>query len=583
VDHGKSTLVRALTGMEPDRWAEERRRGMTIDLGYAWTALPATGEVAFVDVPGHQRFITNMLAGVGPVPAVLLVVAADEGWRRQTGEHLAALEALGVRHGVLAVTRSDLADPSAAIGQARAELAGTGLAGVEAVPVSAVTGTGLDALRSALDGVLAQLPVPTSSATRLWVDRVFAVRGAGTVVTGTLSSGRIAVGDRLTVPSTGQQVVVRGLEALKQRATEVTATARVAVNLRGVATTELARGDALVAEGRWAPVTVMDVRLSTGAAKLPAQLVLHAGSAATAVRVRPLGAGAARLSWRVPLPLHVGDRVILRDPGSQTVVAGAVVLDVHPPELARRGAAARRAAELTTMSGTPDAAGEVVRRGLVQRSALVSAGVSEPGAPPPPGAVAAAGWLVDRPRWQHWQHELGRQADGWAREHPMQPGLPRARAVQALGLPVELLDELVRGAGLVSDASGVRRPETGPTLPGPVRQSLEAVRARLAGQPFAAPESRELAAAGLSERHLATAVSRGELLRLAGGVYLLPDAPERAVAVLGRLPQPFTLSAARQALGTTRRVAVPLLELLDRLGLTEADHDHQRTVRTQRG
>src|SRR5689334_8005713 len=203
VDHGKSTLVRALTGMEPDRWAEERRRGMTIDLGFAWTTLDSGVEVAFVDVPGHERFVTTMLAGLGPVPAVLLAVAADEGWMPQSAEHVDALTALGVRHGLLVVTRSDLMEPELARDEARAHLAGTPLADIPAVCVSARTGQGMDALRAALDGLAAALPVPDPRAdVRLWVDRGFTIRGAGTVVTGTLAAGRIRVDDELERLST---------------------------------------------------------------------------------------------------------------------------------------------------------------------------------------------------------------------------------------------------------------------------------------------------------------------------------------------------------------------------------------------
>ena len=184
VDHGKSTLVRALTGMEPDRWAEERRRGMTIDLGFAWTGLPTGETVAFVDVPGHERFVANMLAGVGPVPAVMFVVAADEGWKAQSAEHLGALDALGVRHGLLVVTRSDLADPAAAQAQAQAEIAATTLGSVPAVCVSGRTGKGLDDLRLALHLLVAALaPSSVDSDVRLWVDRAFTIKGAGTVVT----------------------------------------------------------------------------------------------------------------------------------------------------------------------------------------------------------------------------------------------------------------------------------------------------------------------------------------------------------------------------------------------------------------
>lgn len=209
VDHGKSTLVRALTGIEPDRWAEERLRGMTIDLGFAWTTLPQGPTVAFVDVPGHERFIGNMLAGVGPAPAVMMVVGADEGWRTQSAEHLAAVDALGIRHGLLVVTRSDLADPGAATEQALEQMMATSLGAVEAVQVSGRTGTGLDLLRQALARLVVRLPQPRiDGRVRLWVDRSFTIRGSGTVVTGTLGAGTLAVGDTLMLED--RSVRIRG-------------------------------------------------------------------------------------------------------------------------------------------------------------------------------------------------------------------------------------------------------------------------------------------------------------------------------------------------------------------------------------
>ncbi|WDZ88148.1 GTP-binding protein [Micromonospora cathayae] len=235
--------MRALTGMEPDRWAEERRRGMTIDLGFAWTGLPSGETVAFVDVPGHERFVSNMLAGVGAVPAALVVVAADEGWMPQSAEHLAALDALGVTHGVLAVTRADLADPGPALARARAEIAASSLGSVEAVAVSGVTGVGLSGLRGALDRLVGRLPAAVVDApVRLWVDRSFTVRGAGTVVTGTLGAGRLRVGDRLEVAGVAEPVRVRGLHALGVARERVDAVARVAVNLRGVPRERVGRG-----------------------------------------------------------------------------------------------------------------------------------------------------------------------------------------------------------------------------------------------------------------------------------------------------------------------------------------------------
>jgi selenocysteine-specific elongation factor len=253
VDHGKSTLVRALTGIEPDRWAEERRRGMTIDLGYAWTSLPGRPPdelLAFVDVPGHQRFIGNMLAGLGPAPAVLVVVAADEGWREQSAEHLAAVDARGVRYGLVAVTRSDLADPSTALTQARRHAAASSLGEVEAVAVSGLTGNGLPELRAALGPLVERLPEPvTTGRVRLWVDRSFTVRGSGTVVTGTLGTGQLAVGDELEVH--GRRVRVRGLQCAGRPADVVPAVARVAVNLRGVPQDAVRRGDALLTPEAW--------------------------------------------------------------------------------------------------------------------------------------------------------------------------------------------------------------------------------------------------------------------------------------------------------------------------------------------
>ncbi|MBV9822614.1 MAG: selenocysteine-specific translation elongation factor, partial [Actinobacteria bacterium] len=251
VDHGKSRLVRALTGMEPDRWAEERRRGMTIDLGYAWMSLPSGEQLAFVDVPGHQRFVTNMLAGVGPVPAVLLVVAADEGWRRQTSEHLDAIDALRIRHGLIVVTRADLATPertAAVLADARQRVARSSLGELPALAVSAETGAGLAELRNGLQSLVDDLPAPDPDArVRLWIDRAFTVRGSGTVVTGTLGAGRIAVGDELELA--GRPVTVRGLQQLASRAEKVEAVARVAVNLRSVGRDAVGRGDCLLTPG----------------------------------------------------------------------------------------------------------------------------------------------------------------------------------------------------------------------------------------------------------------------------------------------------------------------------------------------
>jgi selenocysteine-specific elongation factor len=572
VDHGKSTLVRALTGMEPDRFAEERRRGMTIDLGFAWTTLPGGADLAFVDVPGHQRFIANLLSGLGPVPAVLFVVAADEGWSRQSGEHLAALRALDVRHAVLAVTRSDLADPAPARAEALERLDAAGLADVDAVEVSGRTGAGLDDLRAALDRLLRRLPAADPAArVRLWVDRAFTIRGSGTVVTGTLSAGRIRAGDSLELR--GGRVTVRSVQSLGRGVDEVAAVARVALNLRGVARDDVARGDVLTTPDAWHRTAVIDARVTAG--DLPAELVLHVGTAGVAARLRPLGDDRVRVTLDQALPLQAGDRAVLRDPGRQSVAAGVLVLDADPPALRRRGAAARRAEELAGATGRPDPAVEIARRGAVRRRHLVALGV-----PLDPAADARAfgDWLVDPDRWQAWLDAAPTALAGWAVANPLEPAMPVAALARELRLPDPTL------AGPIATAIGAVRREGRVSAAdqrrglGAAEASVQRLEARLAGAPFAAPDAPELAELRLGTRELAAAERAGRLLRITPELVLLPSAPARAVAALRALPQPFTVSEARQAWATSRRVALPLLAHLDALGLTERVDDRTRRV-----
>jgi selenocysteine-specific elongation factor len=568
VDHGKSTLVRALTGMEPDRWAEERRRGMTIDLGFAWTALPSGETVAFVDVPGHERFVPNMLAGVGPVPAAMIVVAADEGWMPQSAEHLAALDALGVRHGLLVVTRCDLADPAAAGAEAVRRIAATSLGTVESVAVSGTTGAGLDRLRAALDRLVAALPpADPDGPVRLWVDRVFTIRGAGTVATGTLGRGRIAVGDELVLGD--QPVRVRGLQALGAPADRVTAVARVAVNLRGVARDRLSRGDALLTPGAFRHTDLIDVRLHGDPVRdLPPTVTLHIGSAAVPARVRPLGADTCRLRLHRPLPLRLGDRALLRDPGRHRVSGGVTVLDVVPPGLSRRGAAAARAADLAGLDGTPSLPGELSRRLLIRGADLHAMGV------PVAASPVAGDWYADPDHWAGLRARLTAEAVAYRTAHPLEPGAPVEALRHRLGLPDRVLVEALVAPPLVVRGGRV---ESG--SPGVPAELADAVERAFAGRgPFAAPEAYELAELGLDGRRQAAAARAGLLVQLAPNVVLRAGAPARAAEVLDGIPQPFTLSDARQALGTTRRVAVPLLELLDREGHTHREGDLRRTA-----
>jgi selenocysteine-specific elongation factor len=578
VDHGKSTLVRALTGMEPDRWAEERRRGMTIDLGYAWTTLPSGEDLAFVDVPGHQRFIGNMLAGLGPAPAVLFVVAADEGWRRQSAEHLAAVHALGLTHGLLAVTRSDLTDPAPAIAEAREQLARTSLGDVPAVAVSGRTGQGLPELRDGLSDLAARLPAPALDARiRLWVDRAFTIQGSGTVVTGTLAAGTLAVGDELELD--GVPVRVRGLQQLGQQREQVHAVSRVAVNLRGVPREQVTRGQALLSPGQWRTTSLLDVRLGGAADDLPAELVLHLGAASVPVHVRPLGGRHARLSLLHPLPVQTGDRAILRDPGRQAVADGVLVLDAEPAPLGRRGDAARRAAELASQSGRPDLLTEVRRRGAVRRSDLTALGLPADAAVPHE-VREAEDWLVHEQAWNAWVSAVAESVRTQAESTPLEPTVSLEAARRAAGVPdARLVPALAVAAGL-EVAGGRLQVQGGTTSLGPAEPALRELELRLAASPFVAPERDEMRDWQLGRREVAAAEKAGRLLRLDEDIVLLPSAPALAMRELARLPQPFTLSEARQALGTTRRVAVPLMEHLDRRGWTRrVDATHRTVVR----
>jgi len=584
VDHGKSTLVRALTGMEPDRWEAERRRGMTIDLGFAWLTLPSGERLAFVDVPGHERFVPNMLAGVGPVPAVMFVVAADEGWMPQSAEHLAAVDALGIGRGLLVVTRADLADPGPALREAAARIRGSSLGQVDGLAVSGVTGQGMPELRAALAALAGRLPAADPGApVRLWADRAFSIRGSGTVVTGTLPAGTIAAGDELHAAPSMRPVRVRGIQSLKEPADRVSGVARVALNVRGADPAALARGTALVTPGAWTLTAVADVRLSVPAAvaRPPRELVLHIGAARTTAKVRVLDGAIARLTLGRPLPLHTGDRLLLRLPGAAArepgsgrpgwpAVTGATVLDPAPPPLRGRGAAAAAARELASWPAVPGAAELLRRHGLARRAALRAMGITS--GPPP----VAGDWVADPAHWAALRTRLAELAAAHAAGHPLAPGMPVDAARAALGLADRRLVEALAAGQLTSDGGVLR---TAAELPEGLLAAVRKLRADLDGAPFLAPEAGRLAELGLSSRELAAAGRAGLLLRVSDQIVLAPGADAAAAGILAGLPAPFTTAQARQALGTTRRVAIPLLEHLDRAGITERLPDDRRRLR----
>ncbi len=337
VDHGKTTLIHALTGIDADRLPEEKRRGMTIDLGYAYA-----GALGFVDVPGHERFVHTMLAGAGGIDAALLVVAADDGIKPQTLEHVAILDLLGIDRGVVAITRADLAPDRVATVAAdiAALLATTSLGGAQVLPVSAITGAGIEDLRAILAD-LGSKPRDLAGYPRLAIDRAFVVAGAGVVVTGALAAGSIAVGDRLVLSPSGIEVRVRGLHANNQRADQGFAGQRLALNLVGAEKAAVARGDYVVASEIHAPTQRLDmrIRLLPGAKPLRADTPMHVhiGAAHVTARISPLagpiGAGEGGLARAVldqPIAALAGDRLVLRNAGATVTLGGGVVLDPWP-------------------------------------------------------------------------------------------------------------------------------------------------------------------------------------------------------------------------------------------------------------
>lgn len=571
VDHGKSTLVRALTGIEPDRWEEERRRGMTLDLGFAWTRLSDDVSVAFVDVPGHERYVPTMLAGAGPVAGVLFVVAADEGWSAQSAEHLEGLQALGVRDGILVVTKSDLLEPELAESEAREHLARAGLGHLPWVPVSARTGAGLDELRREMLALAGRLPIPDPGGdVRLWLDRAFSIAGAGTVVTGTLTDGTLTVGDQLDLAgpsgSAVTRVRIRGLQSAEQDRRTVSGTTRVAVNLVGVRPEQAPRGAQLLSPERFLRPTVFDTRVVTGRGEAPQRLprscMVHLGTASLRAQLRPLDAEHVRLTLAAPMPVRIGDRLVLRDPGRHAVLGAAIVLDPLPAPLQRRGAARARAHALARLPVTADAAGILRDKGLVRVDDLLRMGCAT--LPP-----ARHGWCVDPQRWAELTAGLGALLDADAAADADSRGVSLGAARRRLDLPdAHLLGDLVAEAPGLRVQHGYVTSDRHAVLSAAATAAAERFLAEVRDAPFVPPDAERLRALELDRGILAVLCRHGALVELGPGVYLTPAAVADAAARLSGLDQPFTLSEAREALGTTRRVAVPLMEHLHRTGRT---------------
>ncbi len=583
VDHGKSALVRALTGTEPDRWDEERQRGLTIDLGFAEMTLDSGRSVSFVDVPGHERFLGNMLAGLGPAPIVCLVVAADEGWSAQTSEHRDAIAALGISTGLVVISKVDLGAETLdlVVEQVRDELADTPLAGAPIVATSAADGTGLDAFRRELDALLDRVPAPdTTAPIRYWVDRSFAVKGAGTVVTGTLAAGTLRVDDTLQVAGASTTVTIRNLQSHGSSSNQLTPVTRAAVNLRGISADKIARGDVLVTPDAWYLTDVVEVAGTAGLdfTQLAQEFSVHIGTATVYAHCRPLGPDFARLTLDRALPLHIGDRFILRGTGQRLITGGATVVDLDPPPLRRRGAAARQAKILRERTAANHLDHEVARRGAVERELVTAMGIPV-ATELSPEVGTYDRWFVHRPTLEAWTQQLRAAVATQYEQDPTAGGITKQAAVNRLALPDrQLLPLVVSEAGLVQAEGKVADPDARPTL-GHAEAAIASLEGRLLTEPFTAPTAAELAELGLGDKELAAAAKQDRLLRLADNIVLHPKAPALAMRALIALPQPFTAADARQALGTTRRTLIPLLEHLDDRGWTQRLDGKLRKVR----
>lgn len=596
VDHGKSSLVARLTGMDPDRLDEEKRRGLTIELGYAWRTMPSGRELGFVDVPGHERFVRTMLAGVGPVRLVLFVVAADEGWKPQSEEHLEIVDVLGVDGAVIALTKADLVDDDR-LALARAEVAehvrGTRLEGCPTIACSSATGRGLDELIEALDAMLAAAPEPERAGRpRQFLDRVFSITGAGTVVTGTLTGGPISVGEEIELVPSGIRARIRGLQTHHRDVDVARPVSRVAANLSGVERDRLSRGDVLTRPGLWRVTSVLEARITpvrslTDALTQRGAFKLHAGAAERNAFLRlyeegevPRAGAFARVTLSEPLVLDVGDRFVLRESGRRETVAGGVVLDPHPPRRAGFGATER----LDRRERTPRA--ELPGLLVSERRAVTRGELrAMTGAAPDQieGAELVGDWWASDDVVGHVSSAVEARLSAYHQEDPAASGLAVAevRRTVAASLasahaPSEqafadaLIDRLRKRGFIAAEANTLRLATHTPRTGEVVTRIVELVRD---AEPTP-PTVPELVADGATPSLIDAAVRSGELIRISPELVLTEGFVRRAEALVrGAGENGVTVSAVREGLGTTRRYAVPLMEYLDRSGVTRREGD----------
>lgn len=585
VDHGKSTLVRALTGRDPDRWAEEKERGLTIDLGFAWTTLPSGIEVGFVDVPGHERFIKNMLAGIDAITVALLVVATDEGWMPQSEEHLSILDLLDVDRGIVALTRADLVDEDTlelVTLEIDERLAATSLQGSPIIPTAAPEGRGIDELRVAIDAALATSSIPDLNRPRLWVDRSFTISGAGTVVTGTLVDGSIGIDESLTLFPAGSTGRIRSIQSHERALELVKPGNRTALNLVGIERDAVDRGSMLGRPDEWFLTKHFMADLSTvrslaSPIRERGAFHLHLGSGSWPARLRLLeadtleGVGGVLIEVDTPLPIRWGDRFILREVGRKAVVAGGSVFDPDPPRRARDAAPTLNRFRATETKD--DAAGALLdARGV----SLLRDLDAQTGGGRPDAALVSRDRAFSAIQVTRLLAAAVEMVGDFHETNPLRPGIPRARLAEHLALHTDDLESLLdRIPDLEVIDADIRRTGFGADLGAADQEVWKRAKASLEAGGFSPPKRAELAM-GLEVEH--ALVRRGDVIEVSDDLFYLPDVLEAIVEQARDLPDGFTVAEFRDELGITRKHAIPLLEWMDAAAVTVREGDG-RSVR----
>jgi selenocysteine-specific elongation factor len=616
VDHGKSALVKALTGTDPDRLPEEKARGITIDLGFAELNLNgATGQkfhVGVVDVPGHEDFVRNMIAGVGSIDLALLVVAADDGWMPQTEEHLQILIYSGVERLVVALTKSDLGKIEIVTDQIREQLRQTAFASCQIVPTSVRTGEGIENLKQALTAEMAALTsLRDIGKPRLFADRAFTLHGIGTVVTGTLAGGSLQRGQTVSIQPRKTSARIRSLQSHNHDLDQAQPGMRTALNLADVpvGTEGVQRGDAVTAPGLDASST-LDVVLSCLARLQRATPIksgissyVHHGTTRVHAKVMlceksslaPGESTVARLKLAAPLLAFVGDRLIVRDASERQTIAGGVVFNVESADFRsnqERALLASRAVapnDVDLAVWTEIARGEVIQPSrLLERSHFSAAEVAKA-----LQRLSKHGEIflhedicVKMLVWREFRERAGQLIDKAHKTHPERRGLElNELRNQFDSLSPNVFEALIVDLcanGFVSAGSTIARQTHRATLPPELRAAAEKIRAALSNKPFDPPDRKTTAKDKQLQQALRFLIEQGEIVEISDEIVLLRDSVDQmraAVSDFISVNGPATASQLREKIGTSRRIVIPFLEYLDRVGATQRVGDQRVLVR----